>query len=392
MSEFKFIRGKYTNEKIFNSDYKDCLFACDKNGDDVSLNAVNNEEFQEKIVGLSPDRLSEIYTIRPSQIVVSAEASSKYQYSFTFEVNDNFIDIPNKVKESANKKLKDNTQASFPNEYPALNLPGAASKSPTSVSFNFKNGDKIFTKNLIFNVTGTLREKGYVEANGSVDTAYPTVNNIIDQSGTIENEVFKNGTLQSIVKPIIKTIKSNTVTVSKSGPLKVGAYYEPAEGFAFSRSKTGSNFIESGSTINYEKGLTFYLYKKEYNGDNKIPVYVSAGTCAVVDSNDIIKDYKDSYSGLYTIENGLLMPVDENDLLGKQSIIVYSNGSYYVSGNNAYENSTDKTKYVMLTGSWTNDEIKSSNTSVKDGKLSPKITERVFRQIISFNVNTTQSD
>ena len=81
MREFKFIRGIYTNENIFNTDeISNCLFAYDSNGALVSFNEVNNDDFQQKF--LSPDRISKIYTFRPNQFTVSA-TKEENSYPFT---------------------------------------------------------------------------------------------------------------------------------------------------------------------------------------------------------------------------------------------------------------------------------------------------------------------
>ena len=169
MKEFKFIRGKYTNENIFNSDYANCLFACDKNGGDVSLDAINNEDFQDMIVNLSSeDRLSEVYTIRPSQFTVGATGVPGGIYSYNFTINDNSITFPDEVVTAAQERLKNETTASIPNG-PKLILEGAT-KDKTSVDFTF-NGKKTFTRNLVFKVSGKLKESGYLLANGET-TAY----------------------------------------------------------------------------------------------------------------------------------------------------------------------------------------------------------------------------
>ena len=93
MREFKFIRGIYTNENIFNSDEpEDCWFACDTNGDDVLFTTQTNEDFQERFVRLSSERLSELYTIRPSQFKAYANKTNDSSYSFHYKLDDKVYD------------------------------------------------------------------------------------------------------------------------------------------------------------------------------------------------------------------------------------------------------------------------------------------------------------
>jgi hypothetical protein len=54
MREFKFIRGKYTDENIFNSDEtNNCLFAYDSKGSLVEFTEKNDKDFQDKFEGQS---------------------------------------------------------------------------------------------------------------------------------------------------------------------------------------------------------------------------------------------------------------------------------------------------------------------------------------------------
>ena len=268
MKEFKFIRGLYKDENIFSTAEKSsCLFAYDKDGKIVGFDAKNDETFQKRFADLSNEqRLSEIYTLKPNQFTVDATGVPGGSYSFNFTANTNVEDgstsFPEKVKTSAEKNLKENTTATYntTNGKPKLNLTGNAAEE-TGVTFSF--GKKSFTRNLTFNVTGKLKQRGYEKAEGSATEAYPIENNEINYSEDAKkNGIFNNGLLQKLVTPTPKTVVTNTFTVdSVSSNLDVAAKYQPASGYAFVRSG-GSALIVSPSTVSYEKSLSFTLYKK----------------------------------------------------------------------------------------------------------------------------------
>lgn len=412
MSEFKFIRGKYTNEKVFNSEYANCLFACDKNGDDVSLDAINNKEFQEKIVRLSSDRLSEIYTIRPSQITVSATGNPGGTYEYNFTVNDNYTTFPDNVVTAAQEHLKNGTTASIPNG-PNLILSGA-SKIETSV-VNFTFNDKTFTRNLIFNVTGKLRERTYKQAQDLVDEAYPTTSDgKINYGDAVKkiSKVFNVGRLQKEVKPDTKTVVSNELNVSaiitdyssKTKTLNLAYKYVAGD---------SCKILYNGQLKDYitytKDGLTFDFYstKKPNNvkeetldkkTDGKI-TYYKLRTCNVRErKGEIIKGFSGSYSGYYILKNNdtSLDLIIESDLNGKQNIRVYSSNSYFIYNGKVYEDDTsDSNNYVTFSDEWKGPyAITNSNAYINNGYVSPQITTEVFRLIddSTLKVTATQSD
>ena len=203
MREFKFIRGKYTNENIFNTDEtSNCLFAYDSGCELVPFNEKNNYVFQQRF--LSPDRISKVYTFRPNQFTISATKEGE-NYSFTFKANkktyDDSEDVPQTVIEAAELYIKSKTTSIIKtkNNVPKLNLEGNPIEK-TTVEFTFDN--KTFTRNLVFKVSGTLKESGYLLANGKNITAYSNIND----TKTEISGVFYNGRLQSIVQSQSKDV------------------------------------------------------------------------------------------------------------------------------------------------------------------------------------------
>ena len=409
MREFKFIRGIYTNENIFNTDeISNCLFAYNSKGELVSFNEVNNDGFQQKF--LSPDRISKIYTFRPSQFTISATKEGD-SYPFTFVANkmtyDNSENIPENVIKAAEAHIKDNTEIDIgSNSKPALNLKDSISEDKTKVKFTFNN-TKTFTRNFVFNVTGYLKERGYILANGAnVNEAYPTDDNGVIDFGNngdtaITNETFKDGFLQKMVSPTPKTIISTEkiiVTDKNYSNLDIAMSYIPKDGFKL---VVGDRQIVN--SLNYSDDLNFFLYSKTApESDDSVTdngtTYYRVGKCIVTPRSDttIVKNYAKSYENNYIFDNTTdsLRQVKAEDLLSS-SINVYIGNEYNIIDGHVYKNDpTNTTKYVTFSEDWIeNVDITAANATVDNdkGTVSPLITENTFRQITSISVTAKQS-
>ena len=409
MREFKFIRGIYTNENIFNTDeISKCLFAYDSKGEFVSFNEVNNDDFQQKF--LSPDRISKIYTFRPNQFTISATKEGN-SYPFTFVANkmtyDNSENIPENVIKAAEAYIKDNTAIDIgSNSKPALNLKDSISEDKTKVKFTF-NSTKTFTRNFVFNVTGYLKERGYILANGAnVNEAYPTDDNGVIDFGNngdtaITNETFKDGFLQKIVSPTPKTIISTEkiiVTDENYSNLDIAMSYIPKDGFKL---VVGDRKIVN--SLNYSDDLNFFLYSKTApESDDSVTdngtTYYRVGNCIVTPRSDttIVKNYAKSYENNYIFDNTTdsFIQVKAEDLLSS-SINVYIGNEYNIIDGHVYKNDpTNTTKYVTFSEDWReNVDITAANATVDNdkGTVSPLITENTFRQITSISVTAKQS-
>ena len=412
MREFKFIRSIYTNENIFNTDeISNCWFAYRNDAIPVEFTEKNNKKFQDTFIGLSsPDRISKIYTFRPSQFTISATKEGD-DYPFTFVANkmtyDNSENIPENVIKAAEAYIKDNTAIDIgSNSKPALNLKDSISEDKTKVKFTFNN-TKTFTRNFVFNVTGYLKERGYILANGAnVNEAYPTDDNGVIDFGNngdtaITNETFKDGLLQKEVLPIQKTVISKSVTVTNTnyGNLDIAMSYIPKDGFKL---VVGDRQIVN--SLYYSDDLNFFLYSKTApESDDSVTdngtTYYLVGKCIVTPRSDttIVKNYAKSYENNYIFDNttNSFRQVKAEDLLSS-SINVYIGNEYNIIDGHVYENDpTNTTKYVTFSEDWReNVDITAANATVDNDKgvVSPLITENIFRQITDINVTATQSD
>lgn len=397
MREFKFIRGIYTNENIFNTDeISNCLFAYNSEGELVPFNEENNDGFQQKF--LSPDRISKIYTFRPSQFTISATKEGD-DYPFTFIANkktyDDSEDVPLKVINAAESYIKSKTTSIIKTKdrVPKLNLEGNTIEK-TTVEFTFDK--KTFTRNLVFKVSGTLKESGYLLANGENITAYSDITDI----GSAKPGAFYNGHFQSKVSSQQKDVILNPLEVSNADDLNIATSYTPKDGFIF----VVNGQIKSG--VDYSDNLEFLLYTKTPNNENTIiengTTYYFVGKCTVKSrvNGEIVKGYETSYEGKYVLKDSKLIQVTESDLiennLTEGKLDIYNSDEYHIISNNVYEDDSSDTKDYFMHIDSNNPLVKNitnENAYVNEkGVVSPLITENIFRQITSINVTATQSD
>lgn len=397
MREFKFIRSIYTNENIFNTDeISNCLFAYDSKGELVSFNEVNNDDFQKKF--LSPDRISKIYTFRPSQFTISATKEGN-SYPFTFVANgmtyDNSENIPENVRKAAEAYIKSQTTSIIKTKdnVPKLNIEGNPIEK-TTVEFTFDK--KTFTRNLVFKVSGTLEESGYLLANGKSIDAYSDIKNPeIKKPGT-----FYNGRLQIEVQSKQKDVILDPLEVSNADNLNIATSYTPKDGFIF---------VVNGqikSSVDYSDNLEFLLYTKTPNNENTIiengTTYYFVGKCTVKSrvNGEIVKGYETSYEGKYILKDSKLIQVTESDLIESNltdgKLAIYDSDKYHIIDSNVYKDDTNDTNDYFMHIDSDNPLVKNitnENAYVNEnGVVSPLITEHIFRQITEINVTATQSD
>lgn len=397
MREFKFIRGIYTNENIFNTDeISNCLFAYDSKGELVSFNEMNDDGFQQKF--LSPDRISKIYTFRPSQFTISATKDGD-SYPFTFVANgmtyDNSENIPENVRKAAEAYIESQTTSIIKTtgSIPKLNIEGNPIEK-TTVEFTF--GEKTFTRNLVFKVSGTLKESGYLLANGENITAYSD----ITDTGSAKPGAFYNGHFQSKVSSKQKDVILYPLEVSNAGILNIATSYTTSENLIFVVNGQIKNRVD------YSDNLEFLLYTKTQNSGDTITengtTYYYVGRCTVMSRNndEIVKGYETSYAGKYVLKDSKLIQVTESDLiennLTEGKLNIYNSDEYHIISNNVYEDDLSDTKGYFMHIDSDNPLVKNitnENAYVNEnGVVSPLITEHIFRQITDINVTATQSD
>lgn len=287
MREFKFIRGIYKDENVLSQDEtKDTLFALYGDGSSILLDTKNDEDFQEKIVGLESDD-REIYTVRPSQFSVKATKQNNGEYTVTYTLNEKTYDgskaFPDKVKKAAENHLSENTTAHIP-EKPSLIL-SDDSENATIVNFTFE--DRTINKSLFFRVTGDMKEFTRTEAKGMGITAYKVIDNEVKYED-IKSGTFYRGRKQKLIEPERREIAPDSIGVNDENykNLDVASSYTAEEGFKFVYNK--SSLVDN---ILYNEPLNADLYKsiKDYL------IEVKAGEALYINSNNNIRMLKTGY-------------------------------------------------------------------------------------------------
>lgn len=385
MREFKFIRGVYTNDDIFDENEKaNCLIACDSEGDEVSLAEKNDDSFQKRFA--SESHLSEIYTLRQNQFEVEATrtGNGSDSYSLNFVINDEF---PSNLKTKANTLLNSKIKAQI--ESPKLILNGANPEA-TSVKFVFnEDNSKNFTRDLFFRVTGELEERTYEAADGkNLNNVYRNVNDMLDGSNA-ESGTFKNGRRQTSVSHLQKTIAQDNFNIT-TGTSTIG--------LASKYTATDSEYkLKCGSTksqfISYEEiianGGIFYLEKNtETSSKDKFTVPQLG--------NNIVKGYKASYENFMAFDTlkqlKNLTEIIDNFNYGA-SLKVYPLGSRVID-DTVYKDDPKDTfdRYLKLNDPKTY-EINSSNATIANGKVAPSQTSgNAFRQIVNNTLTITAKE
>lgn len=429
MREFKFIRGIYKNESVLSQDeIRDTLFALYGDGSSISLDAKNDEDFQEKIVGLESDN-REIYTIRPSQFKVRATLQSDDKYLFTYDLDGNVYDnsmaFPPNIKTAAASHLSKNITANIINGTPSLIISDYTRKS-TPVSFTFNNGET-FTRDLYFEVSGEIEEFTHEKAKSANTTAYKITEEGIINFNDYTNGAFFDGRLQ------------NDVPYTQ---MKVAPYYEKVDEYNYNKLNVASKYTVNTSEymflynnglsdyVMYKDDLNFKLYKKvnEYlviipskealNGsilkkncvaylktdcpgscynesledvyiysedscikDNitqdiemydffeirKETAYIQIGECEVENRvNTLVKDYDVSFSELFIVEDDDLRNLKNEDLTQNASLDVYLKKEtyYHIFDNGVYEDDPSNDKIYVTISKTTTEKISKSNATI----------------------------
>ena len=189
METFKFIKGKYTNEKVVAD--SGVIKAVLSNGTDVT-NSVNDETFQ--TAALASDNISgkevKVYTLRESLSNINP----------TGEVtNNNTVSISSLgvVKSPSGVNLPEGAAA-------ALSQTPATAELPNGINWNNSSGEKLtnvnvkvgkstVVKTVKFTISGTVTVKKFVKASGTVSSKPVYTESTLTTSGTASNNYYKDG-------------------------------------------------------------------------------------------------------------------------------------------------------------------------------------------------------
>lgn len=398
MREFKFIRGIYKDESVFNSDEKtNGLFACDKNGDNIRLNVKNDKDFQENVVKLSSNgQVSKLYVIRPSQIVINGEkisdGSYSYEYSLKDETFDHLKDLSSNetAKTKVTSYLKEKTKCTF-DDVPDICFENETART-TSVDFLFQDDykSKNFSRELYFKVTGKLTQITSENANGETVRAYLDVKDMLGDPN--DTGAFMNGKKQIPVDPTPMNVAQESIQVNNINynELSVATRYEAMSNCKFKISNSPYIYYYEIAANNAYDGFDMI---DTTNGALKL-------TCEVDRLNEhpntIVRLYAESFKDYKTFNNGQLVMVEDELLENKESINVYPSNSHTINGGtNVYIDSSDTNTYLML-NEMKDINIDNANATIdNEGNVSPSQIEgndNVFRQIKEGTLKITATE
>lgn len=189
METFKFIKGKYTNEKVVAD--SGVIKAVLSNGTDVT-DSVNDETFQTAAFG--SDNVSgkdiKVYTLRESLSNINP----------TGEVtNKNVVKISSLgvTKSPSGAVLPKDAAAALSNTSATATLLGVInwnnSSGDAKTNVNVTVGEATVTKTAKFTISGTVTVKEFVKASGNLNSKTVYTENTLNGSGSNDTGYYSNG-------------------------------------------------------------------------------------------------------------------------------------------------------------------------------------------------------
>ena len=189
METFKFIKGKYTNEKVVAD--SGVIKAVLSNGTDIT-NSVNDEDFQTAAFDSNnvSNKEIKVYTLRESLSNINPIG----------EVTNN-----NTVKILSLGVTKSPSGVTLPQAAAtALSETSATAELPNEITWNNSSGDAKTDVNVTvgkatvgktakFTISGTVTVKKFVKASGKLNGTNVYTENTLTTSGTTSNNYYKDG-------------------------------------------------------------------------------------------------------------------------------------------------------------------------------------------------------
>ena len=217
METFKFIKDKYTNEKVVAD--SGVIKAVLSNGTDVT-NSFNDEEFQNAALasGNVSDKEVKVYTLRESlsNINPTGEVTNNNTVSISslgVTKSPSGVDLP---EDAATELSKTPAIATLLNE---INWNISSGEKLTNV--NVKVGKSTVVKTAKFTISGTVTVKKFVKASGIVSGKPVYTESTLTASGTTSNNYYKDG--RKCVA--IKAYDTKEKEIKKPSTLTSGPYY-----------------------------------------------------------------------------------------------------------------------------------------------------------------------
>lgn len=189
METFKFIKGKYTNEKVVAD--SGVIKAVLSNGTDVT-NSVNDDTFQTAALasGNVSDKEIKVYTLRESLSNINPIGEV---------TNDNTVRISSLgvTKSPSGADLPEGAAAALSNTSATATLPDVINWNNSSgddkTNVNVAVGEATVTKTAKFTISGTVTVKEFVKASGNVSGKPVYTESTLNTSGSTGDGYYKDG-------------------------------------------------------------------------------------------------------------------------------------------------------------------------------------------------------
>lgn len=189
METFKFIKGKYTNEKVVAD--SGVIKAVLSNGTDVT-DSVNDNTFQTAALdsGNVSDKEVKVYTLRESLSNINPIGEVTDNNSVTISSlgvakSPSGVDLP---EDAAAALSETSATATLPN---GINWNNSSGDNTTNV--NVTVGKETVGKSAKFTISGTVTVKKFVKASGNLDGEIVYTKGTLTTSGTTSNNYYKDG-------------------------------------------------------------------------------------------------------------------------------------------------------------------------------------------------------
>ena len=377
METFKFIKGKYTNEKVVAD--SGVIKAVLSNGTDVT-NSVNDETFQ--TAALASDNISgkevKVYTLRESLSNINPTGeviknNTVKILSLGVTKSPSGVVLP---EAAATELSKTPATATLPNE---INWNISSGDNTTNVSVNV---DKATVGKIAkFTISGNVSVKKFVKASGIVSDKPVYTESTLTTSGTASNNYYKDGRKCVAIEAYDtkeKVTKSpNTLTggpyynlvVNSQSNWKLGI--DRSENIGDTSNGTGlqDSFNINDVHFNTNKDVKVSAWKKITDGGSTSYKKISEVTVRC-DLNVYYKGYRLPSGNCFDKDGTKL---DSNSNLNNIDI-VYKEKRDVTFGDEPYKyDSTDENIYYTYNGSETV-ESSSDNCSINSNMLTPNQT------------------
>lgn len=367
--EFKFIKGKYTNEKVV-ADIG-VIKAVLSNGTDVT-NSINDKTFQDAAFasGNVSDKEVKVYTLRESLSNISPIGK-------VTDNNDVTISSLGVTKSPSGVDLPEGAAAALSETLATAELPNGInwnnSSGDLTSAVNVKVGKETVTKTAKFTISGTVTVKKFVKASGDLAGQTVYTKNTLATGGSAGDGYYKDGRKCVAIEAYI-TEEKETKNPSNLGS---GPYYNLVV-----NSENGwmLGIDRNESTITDSKKLQDSFNIKDVSFDEMKTVRVSAWK-KITDTSykkisevEVIYDPTVYYKGL-RLPSGKCFDINGNKLEITSDLknidIVYKEKCDVTFNGTPYKYSTDTNTYYTYKSSDNTVPSSSENCNIIGNTLSP---------------------